>query len=450
MLGNSLYVPKKNIILPQITLRPYQHKPFEDFFIKKKKRVVRIIHRRAGKDTEAIQFVHMAALQRPGLYLYLLPKINQARTVVWEGRGKDGRKLMNCIPKHLIKKDHQTTMTRYLKNGSIIKVGGADNYEVFIGSNPLGLVLSEYPICHPNAWQYLRPILSENDGWAWFPYTPRGMNHGYDLYTENVDNPDWSVSKLSVNDTFLLDGSPAVTQDKIEAERRAGMPEALVQQEYYCSFEAAVLGAYFGDEMKACRATGRILCMNIEQNLPVYTSWDIGVGDKTAITLWQPNSGKLNAIYYFEGMNKGIEYYAEELAKIKRKLGFRSWGKHFVPHDIKVREWGSEARTRMAIARGFGIKMTKVKQYGVADGIQAIRTIFPRIHFHESNSKLLVKAMVEYHSEFDFKKKKFGIKAVHDWTSHPVDSVRYFAVGWLDSYDKPKLRQAIEYARRAA
>lgn len=386
---------------------------------------------------------------RPGLYLYLLPKINQARTVIWEGRGSDGKKFIDCIPNGLIDKDHQTTMSRYLSNGSIIKVAGADNYEALIGSNPLGIVFSEYALCHPNSWNYLRPILSENNGFAIFPYTPRGLTHGWDLYNDNKDNPEWSVTRLGANDTFYEDGSPIITPEIIESERQAGMPEPLIQQEYYCDFTSAILGAYFADEMRLMMAEGRIGDFPIDPNVLVHTSWDLGVDDKNVIILWQKVGSQFRAIYHYENSRKGLAFYIAELARIKQELGFKRWGQHFAPHDINVQEWGT-GKTRIAQAQELGFRFVMVPKVPDVEGIQCVRYIFPRLVFHVKHTATLAKAMTQYKSEFDFEKKVFGLKPVHDWSSHHFKAVQYFAVGYMFSYDQPQLNRQREYARRMA
>jgi hypothetical protein len=393
--------------------------------------------------------VHMAALMRPGLYLYLLPKINQARTVIWEGRGSDGRKFIDCIPNGLIHKDHQTTMTRYLANGSIIKVAGADNYEALIGSNPLGIVFSEYALCHPNAWNYLRPILAENNGFAIFPYTPRGLNHGWDLYNENLNNPDWSVTKLGANDTQNWDGSPIITPEIIESDRMAGMPEALIKQEYFCDFTSAILGAYFPDEMAAVLVEGRICDFRIDPNVDVHTSWDLGVDDKNVICLWQKIGAQFRVIYHIENSRKGLKWYLDELCRVKQELGFKKWGQHFGPHDIQVMEWGA-GKTRYAQALELGFRFTTVPKVLDVEGIQCVRYVFPRFVFHVQHTKTLVNALNQYKSDFDFEKKVFGLKPVHDWTSHHFKAVQYFAVGYMFSYDQHNYNQQRVYARQMA
>lgn len=437
-----------NIIhLPSVKMRPYQRQPFRDLFVNNIRRILLLLPRRAGKDRLCINLIHMAALKRPGLYYYLLPTISQARTVIWDGRGSDGKRFIDCIPNALISKDYQTTTTRKLSNGSIIRITGSNNYEALIGSNPLGIVFSEYSLTNPSAWNYLRPILSENNGWAVFPYTPRGYNHGWDLYNDNQNNPDWSILRLTAEELFDNEGNRIITDDMIEAERRAGMPEELIRQEYYTDFTATMLGAYFPDEMKAVGIEGRIRKLVINPNLPVHTSWDIGVDDKNIIILWQKEGINFKALYHYENSRKGMWYYIDELERIKKQLGIRNWGIHFAPHDIMVQEYGTgKTRYMQALEKGFRFQVApKVSD---PEGIQCIRYILPKIQFDSDHCKVLVKALTEYKSDYNFEKKVFGLKAVHDWTSHSVKAVQYFAVGFMNSFDQPQFNQQRVYARQ--
>lgn len=425
--------------------RPYQRACTNAVFIEEKKRILSFMHRRAGKDHTAVNAMHWAALIRPGLYLYLLPKVKQARAVIWEGRSKSGQKLMDCIPSTLIRKDVSTTMTRYLTNGSIIRVGGSDKFDSWMGTNPLFVCLSEYSLCHPLAWDYFRPILTENGGIAWFTSTPRGHNHAYDLYLQNLYNPDWFVCNLTIDQTTRMDGSRVITPEQIEAERRSGMPESLIQQEYYGSFEAALPGAYFNEEMALARKQGRICRFPINPLLPVHTAWDIGVSDSTVIVFFQRDGEKFKFIYVVEGQGKGMEWYVDQLNAVQRKLQFNKYGKHFAPHDIAVREWGA-GRTRIDQARRMGIHFHQVPMLQVVEGIQALRSVFLTTWFHEEHCAYLIKALLEYHSEFDYERKVFG-KPVHNWASHYVDAMRMFAVGYLSAHDATRLNTQRQYAR---
>jgi len=443
----ALIIPSKPVIQFPYRFRPriYQQEALKALFLDGKKRILSFQHRRAGKDQTAIHALHMKALMRPGLYIYLLPKVKQARAVIWEGRNKAGKHLMDCIPKQFIKKDVSTTMTRYLTNGSIIRIGGSDKFDSWMGTNPLMVVLSEYSLCHPLAWDYFRPILTENGGEAWFTSTPRGHNHAYDLYSCNADNDSWYVCNLTVDDTTKLDGSRVITPEQIEEDRRSGMSESLIQQEYYGSFEAALPGAYFHEEMAKAKEEGRICKFAINPMLPVHTAWDIGMRDSTIILLFQREGQHYKFFDCIEGQGKGMHYYFEEMEKAQKKHGFHRYGMHYAPHDIAIREWAA-GRSRMDQARRVGMNFIQVPSLGVMEGIQALRYMFQHILLHQQHCAYLIDALLSYHSEYDYEKKTFS-DPVHDWSSHYVDAMRMFAVGYLNNHDREMLNRQRTYAR---
>lgn len=189
--------------------------------------------RRNGKDLTAINIVAAKALQRVGLYQYIAPFAKQVRLILWEGADGSGKKFIDYIPPQLIKRKLDQEMKIWLKNGSMIQLCGSDNPDSIVGANPIGQVYTEYSLHKPGIWGYMRPILRENGGWALFNGTPRGMNHLYTLAEMAKANEDWFFQHLTCLDT----GYP--TQEDIEAERKAGMLESLIQQEYYCDFSAS-------------------------------------------------------------------------------------------------------------------------------------------------------------------------------------------------------------------
>lgn len=208
--------------------RSYQL-PFLKAMDKGIKRAVLIFHRRAGKDKTTWNFTIKKALQRKGMYFYILPTYTQARKVIWDGADKDGFRFTDHIPPEIIQSKNETEMKLELKNGSIIQLIGADNIDRIVGTNPIGVVMSEYSIMKPEVWEFLRPILAENGGWAVFVYTPRGMNHGWKLYQQALNSTDWFCSLLTVHDTN------AISQEVLENERKE-MPQDLFDQEYMCRF----------------------------------------------------------------------------------------------------------------------------------------------------------------------------------------------------------------------
>ena len=203
------------------------------------RRAVAVWHRRAGKDSLAVNFAACAALRRVPNYWHMLPTARQGRKVVWEAIDGTGRRLIDqAFPPAIRESKSEEDMLIRLIGGSTWQVVGSDNFDRLVGANPAGVVFSEWALADPRAWEYVRPILAENGGWALFIYTPRGRNHGAALFDMARRTPGWFAERLTVNETGVI--APGVIED----ERRSGMADELIRQEYYCSFEAALVGSY--------------------------------------------------------------------------------------------------------------------------------------------------------------------------------------------------------------
>ena len=227
------------------TPRPYQIPTFNNFgYGKKFQRAACVWHRRAGKDSMGLNLTAREMFKRVGTYWHLFPEQAQARKAIWNGVDKQGRRILNQVfpgfiksastrkPSGVVKRVSSQEMLVELVNGSIWQMAGSDNYDSLVGSNPVGVVFSEYSIANPLAWDYIRPILLENGGWGIFIYTPRGRTHGYKLFQMALKNDDWIAERLTYKDTGVL------TDADIESERESGMSENKLLQEYYCDFEA--------------------------------------------------------------------------------------------------------------------------------------------------------------------------------------------------------------------
>ena len=384
------------------------------------KRAVAVWHRRAGKDLLSVNWCVTAALKRKGLYWHLLPTYNQGRKIVWDGMTRDGRSFLEHFPKELWANVNNTDMRLELKNGSIYQVVGTDNVDRLVGSNPIGVVFSEYSLQDPRAWDLVRPILAENGGWAMFIYTARGRNHGYDLFNMANRNEKWYCQRLTVDDTSVLN------QEAIDEEREAGMPEELIQQEFYCSFDAPLVGSYYGSLMAKALAEERIKNVPYEPRLEVHTAWDLGMGDSTAIIWFQQFGNEYRIIDYYENQGEGIPHYV----KVVRDKDY-VYGKHIAPHDIKVREMGT-GKSRFEVSRDLGLRFDICPNIQIDDGIEAARSIIPRCYFDEKKCSILVEALRQYRKDYDEKNKVYKNRPLHDWSSHGSDAFRYLALGTRD------------------
>lgn len=229
---------QKTMQIPfQFTPRPYQIKLY-NCIADGYKRAVTVWHRRAGKDKTMINIMAKESLKRVGSYYYFFPSYKQGRKILWDGMDRDGFPFQGHIPKEVREKTNDQEMRIKLKNGSLIQIVGTDDIDAIVGSNPVGCVFSEYALQKPQAWEFIRPILAENQGWAIFNSTPRGLNHFHEIYQTALREKDWFSELLTIEDTGVL------TEVDIQKERAEGMSEALIRQEYYCDFTASAENIY--------------------------------------------------------------------------------------------------------------------------------------------------------------------------------------------------------------
>lgn len=407
------------------TPRPYQLEAW-NYFMGGGKRAACIWHRRAGKDLFGVNLAFTMGYMRPGLYWHVLPTYQQGRKIVWNGKIGDGRRFLDFMPKDLVVGTHDQDMRMEFRTAvpgqtSIWQVVGSDEVDRLVGTNPVGLIMSEYSLQNPEAWNLLRPILAENGGWVLFQYTPRGRNHGYDMMEVAKKTPHWFFSLKTVEDT------KAIPLSVIEEERSSGMPEEMVQQEYYCSFEASLVGSYYGQQLKKIKKQGHMMesGLNWEPRLDVGTAWDLGMDDTNVIIFYQEHGQDIRIIHAYANSGEGLSHYARHL----REQEYR-YSKHYGPHDLKVREL-STGKSRLETARQMGIKFDVVKKLSVEDGIEAVRNILPRCWFNmrDEGVKTLVRALEEYTKEWDPEKKVFRERPLHNWCSHWADAFKTLAIG---------------------
>lgn len=407
------------IVLPNCwTPRPYQEPVLEYLDSGPAKRAVTIWHRRSGKDSTGVNYTAKKTFQRVGVYWHVLPTLRQGRRAIWNGIDRQGRRVIDqAFPLQIREGDaRDDEMIIRLKSGSLWQVVGGDSFDGLVGSNPIGVVISEWSIMDPRVWDFLRPILAENEGWAWFNYTPRGKNHGWTLYQMAKNNPLWFAEVVTVEQ------SHAIPLSVVEEERQSGMPESMVQQEYYCDFNAVGSGEVYGPDMDRLETLGRIGDVPYDAAYPVETVWDPGVNDATAIFFVQRIGHNIHFIDYEEGTGYGVDHWAG----ILKSKGY-TYSRHIGPHDLEQRE-RSTGKSTKELAANFGIDFEIAPKLSIEDGINAARAMLTRCRFDKGNCHRGIEALKFYHREWDEEKKILSAAPVHDWSSHPSDALRTYAV----------------------
>ncbi|PZP61212.1 MAG: hypothetical protein DI604_30245 [Delftia acidovorans] len=373
--------------------------------------------------------------QRIGTYWHCLPEYAQARKAIWEAvnahTGK--RRIDEAFPPETRKRTLNDEMFIELQNGSTWQCIGSDRYNATVGAGPVFITYSEWALANPSAWAYHRPMLEENGGGAAFITTPRGKNHAHATFLRYkrmmAENPRYFAELSSVHETGAL--SPAQLEESLaEYTDLYGedVGRAQFEQEYECSFNAAILGAFYAREMLALRKEGRIAEVEAIPGRPVHRAWDIGVKDDTSIWWFQVVGMQVFILDCYSQSGVGLDHYADAVKKRAEEHGWLN-GIDFVPHDAKVKEWGS-GRTRVETMREFGLNPMLVTNATKMDGINAARQTLARCVFHPRTEEKGIAALEQYRREWDDDKKTFKASEVHDWSSHLSDAFRYLSLSW--------------------
>lgn len=405
--------------------RDYQ-KPVWRHFARGGDRAAVAWHRRAGKDDVALHLTACKAHERVAPYWHMLPKYAQARKAIWNSvnphTGK--RRIDEAFPKELRARTNEQEMFIEFRNGSTWQVVGSDSYDSLVGSTLGGVVFSEWALADPDAWAYLRPILRESGGWAFFISTYRGLNHHYRFVKRAVESGEWFGEALSAEVTGVL--SP----EDLEAERREYIEEhgeedgeAIFGQEWLSNPNATVPGSYYGALLTKAKAQGRIGSFPYNPVLPVKTAWDIGVDDYTAVWFFQEDGRRVFAIDYEEYSGVGADTISEDI--LKKPYEYEA---HFLPHDVQVREWGGGAKKRSETLVSLGVSPIRAgARLGPAERINASRRLLPVTHFHEEACELGIERLQNYKRKMV---ESLGVYSgpLHDEASHGSDAFGEFAL----------------------
>jgi hypothetical protein len=383
----------------------------------KYRKIFCLMPRRSGKDLLAWILMIRAAIRSVGTYIYCLPYYQDARGVIWDAMTSNGDRFLDYIPRELTSRINQQQMQVHLINGSIIKLSGSNAYDSALrGRNAKMIVFSEFAFADPDAYTLgALPIIRESGGSIIILSTPSGKNHFYDFYTMAKNSPkEWFTYVQTVDDTqhISIDSINAdIARGEISAEKAA--------QEYWCSFEGQE-GAYYSKYINKMHLENRIGTVLWDPYHKVYTAWDLGIQDPTAIIFFQVIGPRVLIIDYYENNNEGMEHFA----KVIQSKEYRYAG-HFPPHDIEARE-SARGLTKRALYAELGIEFEEPVRTGVLDGIEFVRRTFSKLWIDKDKCSHLIKALDNYRARTSIKAHT-SEKPLHDRWSHACDAMRYMA-----------------------
>lgn len=375
-----------------------------------------VCHRRAGKTVGCVADLVLDAKhtkKQDARFAYVAPHFNQAKDVAW----MYVKRLTADIPGVQL---NESELRADFPNGARVRLYGADNPDRLRGLYLDGCILDEYADMRPSVWgEIIRPMLMDRKGWAAFIGSPKGRNEFFRVYERAKNDADWFALLLRASESGLI------SYEEIEDARKELTPEQF-EQELECSFEAAIMGAYWGKELAQADRDGRICEVPHDPLLPTHTAWDLGIGDSTAIWFFQVVGSEVRVIDHYENHGQGLPHYASVLfAK-----GYK-YGDHWVPHDARVKELGT-GRTRVETLISLKLPPRIVPDHKVMDGINAVRKTLPSVWFDSFKCADGIEALRQYQADYDEKLRTFKDIPRHDWASHTSDAMRYLAIAYRE------------------
>jgi phage terminase large subunit len=403
-------------------------------------------HRRGGKDMTCWNASIEYTVEHEGSTTkYGFPTNDMARANLWEAYTNDGVRFTDFVPEPLRIRQHSNddglndSLKRIeLVTGGSLRVISTHNPNRLRGGNDKLFVLSEFQAMDPSTIDIIEPILEANHGRLLANLTSNGDSAAKQILEGWKADPRVYVSILTVNDTpvFTEEQMVRIRRRTVERFLARGQSEeeanAFVDQEYYCSWDSPVIGSYFGAAMRRADDQGRIARVPYEPQLPVHTFWDLGVDDSMSIWFAQFFNREIRLVDYFESSGEGFAFYAKVLKGQHtgfERMGEYLYGKHYAPHDIRVRNMGKDARTRQDVAKALGLNFEVVKRVSAKeDGIEAIRTKLARCWFDKKKCKRGIGALKGYKKQWNEQLMVYKDQPVHDWTSHGTDAFQTMAL----------------------
>ena len=402
---------KKKIKIVEV---PYRPREYQLEVHKNRKRFsVLVCHRRFGKSVLSINELIKTAADKPrSLCAFIAPTYRQGKSIAWE--------YLKFYTQPLLKiggTRNESELRIDLFNGSRIQIFGADNPDSIRGMGFDAVVLDEYAIMAPRVWtEIVRPAVADKLGWVLFIGTPMGHNQFWEVYDYALrGHDDWYGKLYRASDTKVI------PVEELEQARSIMTPEQY-EQEFECSFTAAVSGSYYGRLITKAEKDGRIGNVPIDDNVGVETWWDLGIGDSTAIWFAQRVGQEIHLVDYYETSGESLAHYADVLNEKNY-----SYTSHIAPHDIMARELGT-GKSRLEVANELGINFDIAPKLEVDHGIESVRNALPYCYFDREKCKVGLDALRQYRKQWDEKNQVFKNKPLHNWCSHAADSFRYGCV----------------------
>jgi hypothetical protein len=319
---------------------------------------------------------------------------------------------------------NETELKVSFPSGGYVQLFGSDNAVALRGLSLDEAYFDEAAYIVEDVYSLIvRPALSARQGRALFVSTPHGRNWFYALFQQAETTPGWARLHVTYADLHVIPPSEiaAIRQEQSDEE---------FAQEYACKWDAVQVGAIYAKELARAEAEHRVGRFPHDPSWPVVTAMDLGISDSTAILWVQPTQGAFTAIDYEEHAGLGLPDYVR-LLKEKGRSQRYNYQQHIALFDLGNLEFGS-GKTRIEVARELGIHFGLAPRLTLAEGLDTVKRLFPRLSINRGPCTRLLEALAAYHRVWRQDLRAFSDKPHHDWSSHAADGLRYFATGYQD------------------
>lgn len=235
-------------------------------------------------------------------------------------------------------------------------------------------------------------------------------------------------------DKLIDQGIPLTPRKEAWYAKKAEVQGADMKREFPSTpeeaFEASVEGAYYAEQMAKADSEQRIGSFKAVKDYPVHAVHDIGVGDRHAIWFFQILPGQVRHVGFWSCTGEGMPHIVKFMRGKYEAMGW-TLGRNFMPHDVKVKEWGTGLTRIEQFTREFkDTKMVPISN--VDDGINAVRELLAISVFDDEECAEGIKCLRNYRKEWDEDRGVWKDKPLHDWASHGADSERYLAMSYKE------------------
>jgi len=294
------------------------------------------------------------------------------------------------------------------------------------------------------SWDIIDPTIRKSGSEIWVTFNTRfKFDHVYQLFIANSPPPGAWVQRINHQD------NPYFSDTTMPAQMEYAKQEDYEKYLHIWEGQLKILaqGAIFGKQVLKAREEGRICKIPVTANSPVYTFWDLGRNDHTAIWFMQNIGKEYRMIDYYENRLQDIEHYCrvvcgratdDEMKDAgitemdnKRRQAY-IYGEHYMPHDVEAQPLGLKQTRKQQFIEG-GVKPINVvtRIANKNDAIELGRQIFPEVWFDTERCDRGNECLANYRYQYNDDKDTHNLAPHHDWASNGADAFMQFAQGFV-------------------